>query len=262
ALGIALGNTLEGLVGAWLVNRFAGGVKAFERPQDVFKFTVLAALLSTMVSATIGVTCVSLAGEPDPSYFSIWLTWWLGDVGGALLVTPVLLLWWADPVVHWTRKEFVKAGLLLLALVLISQIVFGRLLWLEGTNVPLGFTFLPILVLIAFQFGARETASAMFLFSGLALLGTLHNYGPVVVPSGNLDLEQNQSLLLLHAFLGISGVTALALAAVVSQQRRGEKALQQAKENLEQRVRERTTLLAQANDALRKKIAQRNQAEK
>src|SRR5262249_44028433 len=118
ALGIALGNTLEGLVGAWVVNRFAGGVKAFERPQDGFKFTVLAGLLSTMVSATIGVICVSLASRPDHSYFSIWLTWWLGDVGGALLVTPVLLLWWADPVVHWTRREFVKAGLLLLALVL------------------------------------------------------------------------------------------------------------------------------------------------
>jgi PAS domain S-box-containing protein len=264
SLGIAMGNTLEGLVGAWLVNRFAGGVKAFERPQDVFKFTLLAALCSTAVSATIGVTSLSLWGKADWSnYFSIWLTWWLGDVGGALLVTPVLLLWWADPRVHWTRRDYVKAGVLLLALVLISQIVFGPLLWLEGTNVPLGgFTFLPILVLIAFQFGSRETAGAMFLFSGLALWGTLHDHGPFVVRSENLEVEQNQSLLLLHAFLGISGVTALALAAVVSQQRRGEKALQQAKENLEQRVRERTTLLAQANDALRKKIAQRNQAEK
>src|SRR5262249_2621529 len=129
-------------------------------------------------------------------------------------------------------------------------------------NVPLGFTFLPILVLIAFQFGARETASATLLFSGLALWGTLNYYGPFIVHAENPDQGQNESLLLLHAFLGVSGVTALALAAVVNQQHRGEKALHQAKENLEQRVHERTTLLAQANDALRKKIAQRNQAEK
>src|SRR2546425_10052223 len=49
SLGIAAGNTLEGLTGAYLVNRFAGGIHAFERPQDVFKFAVLAGKLSTMV---------------------------------------------------------------------------------------------------------------------------------------------------------------------------------------------------------------------
>src|SRR5207247_10850123 len=48
SLGIAAGNTLEGLTGAYLVNRFAGGTHAFERPQDVFKFGVLAGMLSTM----------------------------------------------------------------------------------------------------------------------------------------------------------------------------------------------------------------------
>src|SRR4051812_1276598 len=33
---IATGNTLEALCGAWLVNRFAGGTRAFEAAQDVF----------------------------------------------------------------------------------------------------------------------------------------------------------------------------------------------------------------------------------
>ena len=54
SLGIAAGNTLEGLTGAYLVNRFAGGIHAFERPQDVFKFAVLAGMLSTMVSPALG----------------------------------------------------------------------------------------------------------------------------------------------------------------------------------------------------------------
>src|SRR5436190_24345601 len=43
SLGIASGNTLEGLAGALLVDRFAGGAAFFNRPQDVFKFTALAA---------------------------------------------------------------------------------------------------------------------------------------------------------------------------------------------------------------------------
>src|SRR5207245_4400537 len=51
SLGIASGNTLEALCGAWLVNRFTGGARVFDRPQDVFKFA-LAALVSTTVSPT------------------------------------------------------------------------------------------------------------------------------------------------------------------------------------------------------------------
>src|SRR5439155_671298 len=45
SIGIALGNTLEGVVGAYLVNRFARGRRAFDRPQDVFVFTALAAVV-------------------------------------------------------------------------------------------------------------------------------------------------------------------------------------------------------------------------
>src|SRR4029077_1430702 len=37
SLAIATGNTLEALVGAWLVNRFAGSTNVFDRPQGVFK---------------------------------------------------------------------------------------------------------------------------------------------------------------------------------------------------------------------------------
>ena len=56
SLGIAAGNTLEGLAGAYLVTRFAHGRYAFERPKDIFKFALLAGILSTMVAATVGVT--------------------------------------------------------------------------------------------------------------------------------------------------------------------------------------------------------------
>src|SRR5213080_1881690 len=97
-LGIATGNTLEGLAGAYLVNRFAHGAHAFDRPQDVFKFAVLAGLASTTVSPFFGVTSLALGGYADwAEYGRIWLTWWLGDAGGALIVAPVLLLWGQDP---------------------------------------------------------------------------------------------------------------------------------------------------------------------
>src|SRR5262245_17628580 len=54
ALGIALGNTLEAVVGAAALNRI-GFRKSLERVRDVLALTVVAGLISTVVSATIGV---------------------------------------------------------------------------------------------------------------------------------------------------------------------------------------------------------------
>src|SRR5438094_6741163 len=41
SFGIAAGNTLEGIVGAWLVNRWAGGRDAFDRARDTLSFALL-----------------------------------------------------------------------------------------------------------------------------------------------------------------------------------------------------------------------------
>lgn len=104
SLGIAGGNTLEALLGAYLVRRFARGAAAFERAQDIFKLAALAAIGSTAVSATIGVATLVLTGHAalrDAGW--IWLTWWLGDASGILLLTPLVVLWGrpsAEPLGH------------------------------------------------------------------------------------------------------------------------------------------------------------------
>src|SRR4029079_1227913 len=80
SIGIAVGNTLEALIGAWLVNRSGGGRDALEEPRGVFTLALLAAGLSTMVSATIGVACLAMGGLADLADLGpVWLTWWLGD---------------------------------------------------------------------------------------------------------------------------------------------------------------------------------------
>src|SRR5882724_1256050 len=113
SLGIAIGNTLAGVVGCYLVNRFAAGRHAFEHAQDIFKFAFLAGIVSTTVSATIGVTTHAAAGfAPWSSYGSIWTTWWLGDAVGAMVVTPFVLLWWENPRLHWTRKQLIELAFL------------------------------------------------------------------------------------------------------------------------------------------------------
>src|SRR6266545_2859266 len=83
SIGISVGNTLEALIAARLATRFAGGRSAFERPQDVLRFTLIAAGASA-VGATIGVTSLGLTGlAPWSDLGPVWLTWWLGDLSGA-----------------------------------------------------------------------------------------------------------------------------------------------------------------------------------
>src|SRR5467141_4759095 len=111
SLAIASGNTLEAVCGAWLVNRFAGGTTVFDRPQGVFKFA-LAAMVSTIISPAFGVTSLALAGFAD--YGAIWLTWWLGDTTGDLLIAPLIILWSVASKRRWNRSQAVEVGVLFL----------------------------------------------------------------------------------------------------------------------------------------------------
>src|SRR5438067_8291680 len=104
-VAIAAGNTLGGLLGAYLVTRFARGRRVLERARDIFTFAVLAGIVSTAVSATAGVLAIALDGLARWSDFgSIWLTWWLCDAVGNLVVEPAVLLWAQRHRVIWTRR--------------------------------------------------------------------------------------------------------------------------------------------------------------
>jgi len=73
AAGIALGNTPEALVGAWTLRPLVQFDLALGPVKDVLALVVLAAGLSTMVSATLGVTSLCLGGvKPWTVYPTIW----------------------------------------------------------------------------------------------------------------------------------------------------------------------------------------------
>ena len=220
SLGIGIGNTLEGLVGAYLVNRFASGRGAFKRARDTFRFIILAALLSTTVSPTIGVTTLSVAGFADWSQFGrIWLTWWLGDTVGALVVAPVVVLWNADPKVGWNRGQALEATALFVALAVVCLAVFDGLIASPFRHYPLEFLCVPVLIWTAFRFGQREVAAAVVVLSAFAIAGTVRGFGPFARDS------QNESLLLLQAFIGVTAVMSLALGVVVSERKDVEERL-------------------------------------
>jgi diguanylate cyclase (GGDEF)-like protein len=217
SIAIAAGNTLEGLAGCYLVNRFARGKEAFVCAQDIFKFALLAGMVATTVSATIGVATLAAGGFADWTGFgSIWCTWWLGDAIGAVLVTPLLLLWWENPRLNWTRDQITELAFLFMGLFATAWVVFGEPFHSALKNYPLEYLCIPFLVWAAYRFGRRKAATALCALAVIATWGTLHGFGPFARES------RNTSLLLLQAFMGITAITTLALAAEVSEHRRAE----------------------------------------
>ncbi|MGE5692344.1 MAG: MASE1 domain-containing protein, partial [Candidatus Zixiibacteriota bacterium] len=217
---IAAGNTLEGLIGAYLVNRFANGCRAFERPRDVFKFAALTGFLAAPVSATFGVTSLALEGYADWNAFGlIWLTWWLGNWGGALVVAPLLVLWGTGRLRGWKRGRVLEGAFLLGLLFLAGQAAFGDWFPAVSGRYPMSFLTIPILVWIAFRFGQRETATAVFLLAGMAVWGTLRGYGQFVMGSGN------ESLLVLQMFIGAVALTSQVISASMAERWRAGQSL-------------------------------------
>ncbi|HEX9580096.1 MAG TPA: MASE1 domain-containing protein [Gemmatimonadales bacterium] len=214
--GIALGNTLEALLAAGLVARFAGGRQAFARAADVLHFALLAGAGSTTVSATIGVTTLALTGSaPWPDYGWIWFTWWLGDMMGAIMVTPAILLWSDAPRLRPAPARVVEGAVLLAGLAATGLLVFGSHGAAPAAN-PLTFLALPLLIWAALRFPSHIAVTGVIILSGLALWGTLWGIGPFVRPS------RNESLLLLQGFMGVAALTTTTLAAAVAERRRAE----------------------------------------
>jgi len=221
-LGIAAGNTLEGLIGCYLLNRFAGGKSAFETAKGIFAFVFLGAMLSTTVSATFGVTSLVLGGFAKwTGYGPIWITWWLGDAVGDLVVAPLLILWSNEPQLKWNRVRLLEVALLLGYLFFVGQITFAGLYPAKSKDYPLEFLCVPALVWAAFRFRPRRAVLAAGLLAGIAIRGTLRGFGPFV------RATPNQSLLLVQAFTGVTAVMTLILATVVEEQLRTEEQVRQ-----------------------------------
>ena len=171
SLGIALGNMLEAIAGGYLVTRFAGGRSTLNRAGDIVRFTLLAGLAATSISATIGMLTLIATGYAEWIQFrAIWLTWWLGDAAGALIVTPVLLLWGTTRSLGPLAERPAESILLLLVIVATGALVFMY----PGLNAyPLPFLCIPPLIWAAFRFGQREVATGVAILSALAAWATV-----------------------------------------------------------------------------------------
>jgi integral membrane sensor domain MASE1 len=213
-LGITVGNTLEAVVGTYLVGRLTDFRPTLERVRDVVALVVGGAVVSTMVSATLGVTSLLVADAIAAGEFgSVWRTWWLGDMGGDLVVAPALLVAFT----HWPframRGRVPEAVALLIVTAALAAFLFTR-------STSLTFLLLPVVIYACLRFWRLGAVATILVVASIAIPLTESDLGPF---AGNAPDDR---LLLAQAFLGVFSITALVLAAVVTERQRVEDTLQ------------------------------------
>lgn len=244
----ATGNMLEALVGGYLVHRYTRSKLPFDRTLDTVGFILLGALLSPMISATIGTAVFSVHSSDWSRSAQMWLTWWLGDAVGIIIFAPLLLTWNKRCLFHRDKWKLLEAAALL-ALLMLAELIIFRL------NAPLEYLIFPVLFWTAFRFGQFETAITVTLVLVSFLAWTVKGFGPFA------GKPINDALLFLQSYLGVASASTLLLSTLVNSRNLAEDRLREYQDNLEKLVELRTAELQGANERLKEEIAERARAE-
>ena len=226
AAGMSLGNTLEALVAVYFLKRVVQLHNEIDRVRDVVGL-VLVSLVCTTIGASIGTTTLMVTGNGYwQNFWAIWVTWWIGDLLGALVVAPVLLSWTSFPAVLSNRRSYGEGALLLVMVAAVTWFVFSSLPPVGIFHQALIYVIFPFVIWAALRFGQRGATLAIAIVSGVAIFGTAQGMGPFSLES------KNDSLVLLQTFMAVVALTALILAAATIERRKATQALRQRADDL------------------------------
>ncbi|HEX8539559.1 MAG TPA: MASE1 domain-containing protein, partial [Cystobacter sp.] len=201
-------NGLEVFVGAFLLRRYAGLSPSLERVRDVLALMAVA-LVSPVLSATPSVTLLAAHGKIDwEQWWAQWRVFWVGDVMGLLLVTPLLLTWGLRGHGGWSRARAREFAVLLLGLVSTLHLGFHWLPHGISPHHPITYTAFPFILWAALRFEARGTSLALFALAAVSILHTITGSGPFVLEAHGAA-SPRASLIYLQSFLAVIGASGL-----------------------------------------------------
>lgn len=121
---ISCGVLLQALVAVKLVNRYVGENDPLVDDKSILRFLLIVGPLSSLIACTTALFCfLAFDIVPLSDLGLIWLTWWLGDSIGAMIMSPLLLsLIKSSPVGQFNRR--VSVGIPMLGLLLVIGLLF------------------------------------------------------------------------------------------------------------------------------------------
>jgi diguanylate cyclase (GGDEF)-like protein len=121
---MALGSSMQALLGAYFVRCFLKGPLALEKEEDILSFFFLGGAISCLFGSFITVFTLVLHNELSihTAFLSVWI-WWIGNVMGILIFTPVLMTFIAEPKEIW-RPRRISVALPITIIFIIAAVLF------------------------------------------------------------------------------------------------------------------------------------------
>ena len=226
---ITVGNTLAPVVAWFLIHRVARLEVRLERVQDVAGVLLLGGPVAMTVSATLGTGALAVTGALHwAAYGSTWLTWWVGDAMGVVVVAPLVLVARAG---GW-RDIRLGPARLIEALAAVASITSASVLAFTVSS-PLIFFVLPVAAWAAVRFYQVGAVVAVIVVAVVSITATVNGLGPFAH-----GLSTTTSLMTLQAFNGGLALTTLLLAASSLQNARARARLQSHTAELQELLRQ------------------------
>ncbi|MFZ2540995.1 MAG: EAL domain-containing protein [Gallionella sp.] len=178
AAPIAMGNTLEALLGAWLLTRTGQFDRSVQSLRDYMKLVFWAGFVACSVAAVNGPTVLLISGFIDrTAYLENILHWWMGDMLGVVLITPLILVFWHNKIDRHDLLRWREVLALLGGTFLVGQVVF--LGWFGETLglIAKGYWMFLLVTWVASRFGKRATMLVLLVSAAQGLLGAYQGIG-------------------------------------------------------------------------------------
>jgi PAS domain S-box-containing protein len=245
---VGIGTLLAAFAGTWLISRWSNGHQTFDTPSSIAKFAIISFAPTTMISSTIALAGFILANKLSFSDSVVtWVTWWLGDAAGTLVIAPVVVLWAMMPLhsfSKWNLLESVAVSILVsvIGIVAYSPLIGSNLIS-NDLNVLLpyrslfGFVVLLPLMWAGLRGDQRSVATAALIFFGIAVWGSSVSSDPFPKTDPNAAL-----LWLLVLSISVS-VPPLALAAAIAARQNTEVHLLSVQDQLNRQIERKNLAL-------------------
>lgn len=225
SLGAGVGNSLEAVVAGLLLRR-VGVDENLKSGVDIAALVVLAAGLAGGLGAALStLSLVWFQGTPWSDYASVQVLWWLTHANGMVLLAPLVLA--LRETRNWSVPRVAEATVAMTSVAVLGFLVF----WAYDPDTPgrrLLYAPFPLLIWAGIRFGIPGAAAANLILSVVAMGAMALDTGPFAIPT----LSPNERLFQLWLFVAINAITALVVAGVVEDRKRGARALVRTQERL------------------------------